>query len=92
MSDAELTTIRVGHSPDSDDAFMFYALTHDKLDTGGLRVRSPARGHRNAQQACPEGRAGGLGGQYSRLRLSGRALRAARVPGRAWAIGMVRPW
>lgn len=37
MSDAELTTIRVGHSPDSDDAFMFYALTHDKLDTGGLR-------------------------------------------------------
>ena len=29
-------TIRVGHSPDSDDAFMFYALTHDKLDTGDL--------------------------------------------------------
>jgi 1,4-dihydroxy-6-naphthoate synthase len=39
MSDAaEATaTIRVGHSPDSDDAFMFYALTHDKLDTRGLR-------------------------------------------------------
>src|SRR3954447_3142417 len=33
----EPRTIRVGHSPDSDDAFMFYALTHDKLDTGGLR-------------------------------------------------------
>ncbi len=31
------TLIRVGHSPDSDDAFMFYALAHDKLDTGGLR-------------------------------------------------------
>ncbi len=30
-------TLRVGHSPDSDDAFMFYALTHDKLDTGGLK-------------------------------------------------------
>jgi 1,4-dihydroxy-6-naphthoate synthase len=31
-------TIRVGHSPDSDDAFMFYALTHDKLDNPlGLR-------------------------------------------------------
>ncbi|MCL2004976.1 MAG: ABC transporter substrate-binding protein [Planctomycetaceae bacterium] len=27
-------TIRVGHSPDSDDAFMFYALAKDKLDTG----------------------------------------------------------
>jgi 1,4-dihydroxy-6-naphthoate synthase len=29
-------TIRVGHSPDSDDAFMFYALTHDKLDNHDL--------------------------------------------------------
>jgi 1,4-dihydroxy-6-naphthoate synthase len=28
--------IRVGHSPDSDDAFMFYALTHDKLEIEGL--------------------------------------------------------
>ena len=26
--------IRVGHSPDSDDAFMFYALANDKLDMG----------------------------------------------------------
>ena len=31
------TLIRVGHSPDSDDAFMFYALAKDKLDTGDLR-------------------------------------------------------
>ncbi len=30
-------TIRVAHSPDSDDAFMFYALSEDKLDTGNLR-------------------------------------------------------
>src|SRR6478736_10487357 len=37
MSSEGSTTIRVGHSPDSDDAFMFYALTHDRLDTGGLR-------------------------------------------------------
>lgn len=26
--------IRVGHSPDPDDAFMFYALANNKLDTG----------------------------------------------------------
>jgi 1,4-dihydroxy-6-naphthoate synthase len=31
------TTIRVAHSPDSDDAFMFYALAEGKLDTGDLR-------------------------------------------------------
>ena len=28
--------IKVAHSPDSDDAFMFYALATDKLDTGEL--------------------------------------------------------
>ena len=35
--DASTRTIRVAHSPDSDDAFMFYALSQDKLDTGSLR-------------------------------------------------------
>jgi len=30
-------TITVAHSPDSDDAFMFYGLATHKLDTGGLR-------------------------------------------------------
>jgi 1,4-dihydroxy-6-naphthoate synthase len=29
--------IRVGHSPDPDDAFMFHALANDKIDTGPLR-------------------------------------------------------
>ena len=28
--------ICIGHSPDPDDAFMFYALTHGKIDTCGL--------------------------------------------------------
>src|SRR3974377_2474026 len=31
--------ITVGHSPDPDDAFMFYALAHDKIETGNLRFR-----------------------------------------------------
>src|ERR1700730_14156044 len=31
--------ITVGHSPDPDDAFMFYALAHHKLDTGDLEFR-----------------------------------------------------
>jgi 1,4-dihydroxy-6-naphthoate synthase len=30
-------TIRVAHSPDSDDAFMFYALAEGKIDTGDIR-------------------------------------------------------
>lgn len=31
--------ITVGHSPDPDDAFMFYALAHNKIDTGDLVFR-----------------------------------------------------
>ena len=32
-----MQTIRVGHSPDPDDAFMFHALANGKFDTGDLR-------------------------------------------------------
>ena len=31
-----MPTIHVAHSPDSDDAFMFYALATGKIDTGGI--------------------------------------------------------
>ncbi|MGD8375007.1 MAG: ABC transporter substrate-binding protein [Acidobacteriota bacterium] len=30
--------IRVGHSPDSDDAFMFHGMVNGKIDTAGLRI------------------------------------------------------
>jgi 1,4-dihydroxy-6-naphthoate synthase len=33
----ETRTITVAHSPDSDDAFMFYGLATNKLDTGNLK-------------------------------------------------------
>ena len=33
----EKTLVRVGHSPDPDDAFMFYALAADRIDTGSYR-------------------------------------------------------
>ena|SRR5436853_1625210 len=35
----QATEITLGHSPDPDDAFMFYALAADKIDTEGLRFR-----------------------------------------------------
>src|SRR5262245_16314712 len=37
LYELETRTIRVAHSPDSDDAFMFYGLAEGKLDTGGFR-------------------------------------------------------
>ena len=32
------TRITVAHSPDSDDAFMFYGLASNHVDTGGIVV------------------------------------------------------
>src|SRR5919198_1150950 len=32
------TKITVAHSPDSDDAFMFYGLASGRVDTGGMVV------------------------------------------------------
>ena len=37
ITDTARTTITLAHSPDSDDAFMFYGLATNKIDTGGLR-------------------------------------------------------
>jgi 1,4-dihydroxy-6-naphthoate synthase len=39
ITDTERTTITLAHSPDSDDAFMFYGLATNKLDTGGLNFQ-----------------------------------------------------
>jgi 1,4-dihydroxy-6-naphthoate synthase len=33
-----MRVIRIGHSPDADDAFMFYALTHGKVELPGVRI------------------------------------------------------
>jgi 1,4-dihydroxy-6-naphthoate synthase len=38
-SEAERTTITLAHSPDSDDAFMFYGLATNKIGTGGLHFQ-----------------------------------------------------
>src|SRR5579862_4873380 len=35
----ETREITLGHSPDPDDAFMFYGLAADKIQTGGLSFR-----------------------------------------------------
>jgi 1,4-dihydroxy-6-naphthoate synthase len=38
-TNSEPLSITVGHSPDPDDAFMFFALAHDKIPTGHYRFR-----------------------------------------------------
>jgi 1,4-dihydroxy-6-naphthoate synthase len=49
---ADVTTIRIAHSPDSDDAFMFYALTQGRLDIAGLRVEHVLRDIETLNQAA----------------------------------------
>ena len=55
MSYARPTTIRIAHSPDSDDAFMFYALTQGLLDTEGLEIRHVLQDIETLNQAAFEG-------------------------------------
>src|ERR1700732_2076245 len=47
-----VTTVRIAHSPDSDDAFMFYALTQGQLDTAGLAVEHVLRDIESLNQAA----------------------------------------
>lgn len=38
MSTTETRRVRIGHSPDPDDAFMYYAIAQGKVDTAGFAV------------------------------------------------------
>ena len=54
MSDSK-TTVRIAHSPDSDDAFMFYALTQGILDVSGLDIQHVLRDIETLTQAAFQG-------------------------------------
>jgi 1,4-dihydroxy-6-naphthoate synthase len=47
--------VRIAHSPDSDDAFMFYALTQGRLDTSGLDISHVLRDIETLNRAAFEG-------------------------------------
>ncbi len=47
--------IRIGHSPDADDAFMFYALTQGKLDTGHLEIEHELQDIETLNRRCMRG-------------------------------------
>jgi 1,4-dihydroxy-6-naphthoate synthase len=52
---AATRTVRIAHSPDSDDAFMFYALTQGRLDVSGLAVEHVLRDIETLNQAAAHG-------------------------------------
>lgn len=47
--------VRIAHSPDSDDAFMFYALTQGLLDVSGLEISHVLRDIESLNQAAFSG-------------------------------------
>ncbi len=47
--------VRIAHSPDSDDAFMFYALTQGVLDTSGLEIEHVLADIETLNQAAFQG-------------------------------------
>jgi 1,4-dihydroxy-6-naphthoate synthase len=51
----EPVKIRIAHSPDSDDAFMFYALTQGLLDSEGLEIDHVLSDIESLNQAAFEG-------------------------------------
>jgi 1,4-dihydroxy-6-naphthoate synthase len=48
--------ISIAHSPDSDDAFMFYAFTQEKLDTSGLEIEHSLQDIESLNKAAFDGR------------------------------------
>jgi 1,4-dihydroxy-6-naphthoate synthase len=48
--------VSLAHSPDSDDAFMFYGLARGKVDTGGLEVAHVLGDIESLNRAAREGR------------------------------------
>ena len=51
----ETRTISVAHSPDSDDAFMFYALATNKLDTGDIQFTHVLKDIQSLNEMAREG-------------------------------------
>jgi 1,4-dihydroxy-6-naphthoate synthase len=51
----EPRTISVAHSPDSDDAFMFYGLATNKLETDGLKFEHTLRDIQSLNESAKNG-------------------------------------
>jgi 1,4-dihydroxy-6-naphthoate synthase len=51
----ETRVITVAHSPDSDDAFMFYGLATNKLDTGNLKFEHTLKDIQTLNESAKEG-------------------------------------
>ena len=71
------TRITVAHSPDSDDAFMFFGLASGAVETHGIVVDQVLVGYRDPEPRGVRRALRGHGGLVPCLRAPGRTIRAA---------------
>ena len=74
MTTTETQLIRVGHSPDPDDAFMFYALAKEKVPMRGFRVEHVIEDIESLNQRALKNAELEVTGILSCLRLFGRPI------------------
>jgi 1,4-dihydroxy-6-naphthoate synthase len=55
VNDSRPTRVSVGHSPDPDDAFMFYGIASGAVDTGGLRIDQVLEDIESLNRRCLRG-------------------------------------
>ncbi len=85
----------LGHSPDPDDAFMFYALAQHKIDTHGHRFEHILQDIETLNQRALRGELAYLGCLDPCLRLPGRQICVAplwREHGRRLRSDAGDPW
>ena len=69
--------IHVAHSPDSDDAFMFYALAEGLVETDGIEYVHELQDIETLNQRALRARTRSHGSLHPRIRIAHGSLRAA---------------
>ena len=79
MSASDPRVFTLGHSPDPDDAFMFYAMAEHKIDLRGYRFEHRLEDIQTLNERATARRTRYFRDLHSRLRLCERSLRAPPV-------------
>ena len=81
---AKTLEIKVAHSPDSDDAFMFYALATNRVKAPGLKFTHVLSDIETLNRAADRRSLRRHGDQFCGLRLFARKIRAAGLRRELW--------
>ena len=84
-------TISVAHSPDSDDAFMFYGLATNKLETDGLKFEHTLKDIQSLNEAARRGVYDVTLSRFTRMPMLPINMRCCRTV-RASVTNTVRSW